>query len=56
MTDSMTEYYNEYGKKVYHFLLSICHESDTAEELTQETFYQAIKNLKSYSGKSSVYT
>lgn len=56
MADSMTEYYNSYGKKVYFFLMSMCGDSDTAEELTQETFYQAIKNLKSYQGKSSVYT
>ncbi|MBE6861755.1 MAG: sigma-70 family RNA polymerase sigma factor [Ruminococcus sp.] len=56
MSDSIAEYYNTYGKKVYLFLVSMCGDSDTAEELTQETFYQAIKNLKSYSGKSSVYT
>ncbi len=56
MTDSITEYYNEYGKKVYYFLLSMCNDPDIAEELTQETFCQAIKNLKSYSGKSSVFT
>lgn len=54
--DSVKQYYEEHGKKVYLYLMSLCREPDTAEELTQETFYQAIKNLKSYSGKSSVYT
>lgn len=56
MSDSIKQYYDEYGKKVYLYLMSLCREHDTAEELTQETFYQAIKNLKNYSGKSSVYT
>lgn len=56
MADSIKEYYESYGKKVYMYLLSLCRNSDTAEELTQEVFYQAIKNLSSYSGKSSVYT
>lgn len=52
----MESYYREYGKKVYLFLMSICREHDTAEELTQETFYQAIKSLGRYDGKCSVYT
>ncbi|MBQ8297771.1 MAG: sigma-70 family RNA polymerase sigma factor [Ruminococcus sp.] len=56
MSDSIKEYYENYGKKVYFYLLSLCNDSDAAEELTQEVFYQAIKNLSSYSGKSSVYT
>lgn len=52
----MESYYREYGKKVYLFLMSLCREHDTAEELTQETFYQAIKSLNRYDGKCSVYT
>ena len=52
----MDSYYRENGKKVYLFLMSLCHEHDTAEELTQETFYRAIKSLDRYDGKCSVYT
>lgn len=52
----MDSYYRENGKKVYLFLMSLCHEHDTAEELTQETFYRAIKSLERYDGKCSVYT
>ena len=52
----MDSYYRENGKKVYRFLMSLCHEHDTAEELTQETFYRAIKSLARYDGKCSVYT
>lgn len=45
MNRDIEEYYNQYGKKVYAYLLSICREPDTAQELTQETFCQAIKSL-----------
>ena len=50
------EYYTQYGKKVYAYLLSICRESDTAQELTQETFCQAIKSLSRFKGDCSVCT
>lgn len=56
MNSELDNYYREYGKKVYLFLMSMCHESDTAEELTQETFYQAIKSVNRFKGESSVYT
>lgn len=52
----MKRYYQENGKKIYLYLLSLCGEPDTAEELTQETFYRAIKNLNRYEGRSSVFT
>lgn len=52
----MQQYYQENGRKVYLYLLSLCGEPDTAEELTQETFYRAIKNLNRYEAKSSVFT
>lgn len=56
MNSELENYYKEYGKKVYLFLMSICREPDTAEELTQETFYQAIKSINRFEGKCSVYT
>ena len=56
MKNELTEYYNEYGKKVYLFLMSMCHNHDIAEELTQETFYQAVKNINKFERKCSVYT
>lgn len=49
-------YYEEYGRKLYLFLMSLCRDPDTAEELTQETFYQAIRTLGKYRGDCSVYT
>ncbi len=56
MSDDMKQYYEEYGRKIFLYLMTLCSDPDTAEELTQETFYQAIRNIGKYQGKSSVYT
>ncbi len=56
MADNMKEYYEEYGRKVFLYLMTLCSDPDMAEELTQETFYQAIKNVGTFKGQSSVYT
>ncbi len=37
------ELYQESAKTVYRYLYSLTHDSSLAEELTQETFYQAIR-------------
>lgn len=37
--------YMEYAKTVKHFLISLCGNFDLAEDLTQETFYQAYKSV-----------
>lgn len=52
----MDSIYNEHAKLVYKFLLSLCHEPDTAEELTQETFYQAVRCSDRYNGECKVST
>ena len=41
----MEEIYQRYAKTVYHFLLARTANDDLAEELTQETFYQAIRSI-----------
>ena len=41
--DSMEEIYKTHAKTVYGFLLTRTRDSDTAQELTQETFYRAVK-------------
>lgn len=53
---TIEEIYQEHAKLVYHFLLSLCHDQDLSEELTQETFYQALKQLDRFRGESSVTT
>lgn len=41
---------------VYKFLLSLCYEEELAEELTQETFYQAVRSVDRYDGSCKVST
>ena len=42
--------YRLYAHPVYCFLLSLCHNAQLAEELTSETFYQAIRCINRYDG------
>ena len=50
------EIYREYGKPVYRFLLKLTGSRDQAEELLQETFYQAFLHIDRFEGRCSVYT
>ena len=44
--------YQQYGKTVYCFLLSLSRDESLAEELTQETMFRAIMNINSFRGDS----
>ena len=48
--------YEEYGKPVYRFCLSLTGSPDEAEELLQETFYRAFLSADRFEGRCSVYT
>lgn len=50
------ELYETYSNNIYRYLLVLTHDKDISEEITQETFYQAFKNIKSFQGKCSIYT
>ena len=52
----MEEIYKEYSKIVYHYLLSLSKNTDIAEELMQETFYSAVKNINNFRQECSVKT
>lgn len=54
--DDMEQIYKQHAKTVYGFLLTKTQNPDLAEELTQETFYQAVKHLDTFQGNSSVST
>ncbi len=54
--NSMDKIYAEHAKTVYGFLLAKTGNADLAEELTQETFYQAVKHIGSFENKSSIST
>ena len=48
--DDMDAIYRQYAQTVYHFLLSQTRDEHLAEELTQETFYQAIRSIHRFDG------
>lgn len=54
--DNMEEVYGRHAKTVYKYLLSLTRDPELAEELTQETFFRAIKASERFNGSSSVAT
>ena len=50
------EIYEMYSRKVFLFLLSKTNNEDIAEELTQETFFQAVQCIDRFKGNSSILT
>lgn len=53
---TMEEIYQQYAKTVYRYLLSLTRDADLAEELTQETFYQAIRSIDRFDGNCKLST
>lgn len=47
--------YKEYASQVYKYLFSLCHDADLSEEMTQETFFRAVKSIKNYDGSCKLY-
>ena len=52
--EDMDQLYRTHAKTVYKFLLAQCHNEALAEELTQETFYQAVKSINRFDGSCKV--
>ena len=48
--------YEQYFPRVYAFLYRMCRNENLAEELTQETFFQAFKSFPKYRGESELFT
>ncbi|NCE97992.1 RNA polymerase sigma factor [Emergencia sp. 1XD21-10] len=48
--------YKDYANYVFKFLMTLCMEENTAEELTQETFYQAVRTANKYDGSCKIST
>ena len=53
---SMEEIYRQHAQTVYRFLLAQTRSADLAEELTQETFYQAVRSAEGFRGGCAVTT
>ena len=54
--DEMTQVYQQHAQTIYHFLLSQCRREDLAEELTQETFCQAVSSISRFDGSCKIST
>lgn len=48
--------YRDYFRVVYLYILGLCHNKDIAEEITQETFYKAMKSLKKFRNDCDIKT
>ena len=47
--------YKENFTDVYKFVLGLCRDPVLAEEITQETFFKALRKIDSYKGESRLY-
>ena len=52
----MEEIYQQHAQTVYRFLMTHTRDADLAEELTQETFYQAIRSSDRFDESCKVST
>ncbi|MFR0822392.1 MAG: RNA polymerase sigma factor [Clostridia bacterium] len=50
----MEELYQKYAKQVFRYLYYLSHDRELAEELVQETFYIAIKQIAQFRGECKV--
>lgn len=54
MTD-FQQVYETYFQDVYKYVLSLCRDPSLAEEVTQETFFKALKSMDSFRGQCKLY-
>lgn len=52
--EQLTQIYEENAKIVYKYLFCLTNDSYLAEEITQETFYQAAKGLDKFRGECKI--
>jgi len=53
-TESFDAVYQNYFEAVYRYALSLSRNPQAAEEITQETFFRAMRSLDRFQGKSSL--
>ena len=54
----MTEFeevYRRYFRDVYRYCLALCRDEQTAEEVTQETFFKALSAIEKFDGRCKLY-
>lgn len=50
----MEQIYEQYFETVNKYLFCLTHNNDISEELTQETFYKAVKKIDTYKGECKI--
>lgn len=55
MVEAFEQVYELYFKDVYKYVLILCHDAGEAEEITQETFCQALKSMSSFRGECKLF-
>ena len=54
--EQFEEVYNKYYQSIYRYILSLSKNKSIAEEITQETFYKALKNINKYNPEYKMLT
>ena len=54
--EDIDQIYEEYASMVYKYLRVLTNNDDIAEELTQETFFRAIRKINSFKGDCKIST
>lgn len=54
MTD-FEQVYTQYFGGVYQYLMSLCRSEALAQELTQETFFKAMRQIEGFKGECKLY-
>ena len=52
--EDLEDIYRTHAQTVYRYLLSLTRDADLAEELTQETFYQAVRSIHRFDGSCKI--
>lgn len=50
----MEKLYHQYFQTVYRYIFCLTQDADSAEEITQEVFYQALKSLRNFRGECKI--
>ena len=56
MNVNFEEIYTKYYKSIYRYLITITKEVNIAEEIAQETFFKAMKNIDKYDSSKKMLT
>ncbi|MEC0177513.1 RNA polymerase sigma factor [Paenibacillus favisporus] len=52
--EDLQQIYDQYFQEIYRFVLSLCQDEHIAEEITQETFFKALKRIDTFQGTCKI--